>query len=211
MDGKMLNEEMDVHDPIFTNKNVCLGPIDYEKDPEIEARWTHDPSYLRMISLTPAMPQSIAQIKQRYEEIEKSQEEEGNLYYFTLRMRQDDRLIGFGKIGWIEWGNSTGFIQLGIGNPANRLRGYGSEALNLLLHFAFAEINLYRLTATIPEYNTAGLGLFRKFGFVEEVRLREALQRDVRRWDMLHLGLLASEWSRYSAEIRAEEATDDRA
>jgi RimJ/RimL family protein N-acetyltransferase len=38
------------------------------------------------------------------------------------------------------------------------------------------------------------LGLFAKAGFVEEVRRREALQRDGRYWDAIHLGLLRDEW-----------------
>jgi RimJ/RimL family protein N-acetyltransferase len=36
--------------------------------------------------------------------------------------------------------------------------------------------------------------LFTGFGFVEEVRRRQALERDYRRWDLLQLGLLAEEW-----------------
>ncbi len=60
--------------------------------------------------------------------------------------------------------------------------------------YAFDELNLYRLTALIPEYNAAAGIFFRRFGFVEEVRRRKALERDARRWDLLHYGLLAKEW-----------------
>ena len=80
--------------------------------------------------------------------------------YFTLRMRSDDRLIGFARLHWIEWSNGAGFIELGIGDPNDRLQGYGSEALRLLLRFAFDELNLYRLTAIIPEYNARRLACF---------------------------------------------------
>jgi RimJ/RimL family protein N-acetyltransferase len=62
------------------------------------------------------------------------------------------------------------------------------------MRFAFSELNLHRLTARVPEYNLAALALFRKAGFVEEVRRREAYQRDARRWDDIHLGLLAADW-----------------
>ncbi len=64
----------------------------------------------------------------------------------------------------------------------------------MLIRYAFRELNLHRLTAIIPVYNAAALGLFSKHGFVEEVRRRKALHRDGKRWDLLHLGLLAGEW-----------------
>jgi RimJ/RimL family protein N-acetyltransferase len=185
---------MKISDQLFIGEHICLGPIDHEKDAQIESRWTHNMDYLRNLGLDPAVPRSAFQIKKQYEAIEKSQEEKGNLFYFTIRLREDDRLIGFGKIYWIEWTNQTGFIQLGIGDSTDRRCGYGTEALQLLSRFAFDELNLYRLTAWIPEYNQAGLTLFQKFGFAVEVRRRQAVYRDDRRCDMLHLGLLAEEW-----------------
>jgi len=129
--------------------------------------------------------------------IAKEMDEDKNLFYFTIRMQSDDRLIGFSKLYRVEWSNGTALIQLGIGDPADRNKGYGSEALNLMLRFAFAEINLFRLTAYIPEYNKAAMYVFKKKGFIEEVRRREAINRDGRRWDMIHLGILQPEWTQF--------------
>ena len=84
--------------------------------------------------------------------------------------------------------------MLGIGDPDDRGRGYGSEALGLMLNYAFQELNLYRLTAVIPENNPAARHLFEEAGFQEEVRRREALHRGRRRWDVIHMGLLRAEW-----------------
>jgi RimJ/RimL family protein N-acetyltransferase len=64
----------------------------------------------------------------------------------------------------------------------------------MLLRFVFAELNLFRISAAVPEYNEGAIALFKKFGFVEEVRRRQALDRDGRRWDMLVFGLLKDEW-----------------
>ncbi len=74
------------------------------------------------------------------------------------------------------------------------VRGLGTQALGLLLRFAFAELNLFRVTIVIPEYNQAALALVRKFGFLEEVRRRNAILCDERVWDLLVFGLLRSEW-----------------
>jgi RimJ/RimL family protein N-acetyltransferase len=185
---------MRIDKSLFESEHICFGPIDHERDPQIESLWTHDASYLRMISLDPALPLSPTRIKKRYEAIEKEQAEEKDLFYFTLRMRSDDRLIGFARLYWIEWSNAAGFIQLGIGDPKDRGHGYGSEALALLLRFAFDELNLYRLTAIVAEYNTVALHVFCQAGFVEEVRRRQSVSRDGRRWDLIHLGILQADW-----------------
>ena len=179
---------------LFEGQDICFGPIDHEKDPEIEARWTHDSDFMRMMDVTPARPLSAAMLKKQYEKLEKQMEEDKNFYYFTIRSRQEDRLIGRAVIQWIEWSNGNGFIRLGIGAAEDRGKGYGSQAMKLLLRFAFDELNLFRLSAIVPEYNTAAIALLQKFGFVEEVRRRQSVERDCRRWDLLGFGLLSEEW-----------------
>ncbi len=185
---------MNISTPLFEGQRVQLGPVDHEKDAEIEAGWTHDPAYQRMLFTDAMRPLSPWQMKKRYEALEKNVEEQKDLFPFRVRARSDGRLIGSAELYWIAWSNQAGFIRLGIGAEADRRKGYGRETLQLLLRYAFAELNLYRLTALIPEYNEAALGLFRQAGFVEEVRRREALNRDGRRWDLFHYGLLESEW-----------------
>lgn len=84
--------------------------------------------------------------------------------------------------------------MLGIGDPGDRGKGYGSEALALMLNYSFEELNLSRLTAVIPEYNRAASQMFKWAGFVEEVRRRQALHRYGHRWDVIHMGILRAEW-----------------
>jgi RimJ/RimL family protein N-acetyltransferase len=187
-------ENMSIATPLFQGNLIQLGPIDHEKDPEIVSRWTHDAGFMRMMYLAPARPQSPWLAKKKLEELQKSIEEDKNLFHFRIRAKEDDRLIGFAELNWISWANRLSFIRLGIGAAEDRRKGIGRETLRLLVRYAFAELNLYRLTAVIPEYNTPALALFTGFGFVEEVRIRQALNRDCRRWDLLHLGLLADDW-----------------
>jgi RimJ/RimL family protein N-acetyltransferase len=187
---------MDIRDSLFEAGHICLAPIQPENDAVIEARWTQDASYLRLLDREPARPGSPEQVKKLYDAIEKRVEEDGNLFYFTIRLRQDDRLIGFARIFWIQWTMGRASLQLGIGEPEQRGKGYGREALSLLVRFAFAELNLLHLSAAIPEYNPVALRLFQRAGFVEEACQRLALYRDGRRWDLLIYGLLKDEWSK---------------
>ena len=184
----------DIQTQLFEGQDIRFGPIDHEKDPEIESKWTHDSEFMRLMEVNPARPMSAAMIKKQYEKLEKQVEENKNLYYFTIRAKADDRLIGKAAVQWIEWTNGNGFLQLGIGAAEERHKGYGTQALRLLLRFAFAELNLFRVSAIVPEYNEGAIALLKKFGFVQEVCRRQSLERDGRRWDLLVFGLLNDEW-----------------
>lgn len=183
---------MNSEKPLFTGENIYFAPIDREKDAEVASTWTHDPAYLHGIGASPALPRSAAKIKKQYETLEKSMDE-GKRFYFTVRTKDNDRLIGFGEIFRIGWTNQSGTLALGIGSADDRRRGFGAEILRLLVRYAFDELSFYRLSAQISADNTAALALFQKAGFVEEVRQRNGIHRDGQRWDLIHLGLLQEE------------------
>jgi RimJ/RimL family protein N-acetyltransferase len=179
---------------LFEAKDVRFGPIDHETHPEIESKWTHDAEFMRQMELTPIRPLSPAMVKKKYEAIEKKMEEGRDLFYFTLRTREDDRFIGMASIEYVDWANGNGFLTLGIGDLDSRGKGYGSQAVSMLLRYAFGELNLFRVTAVVPAYNECAIHLFQKFGFVEETRRRKALHRDGAFWDIVGFGLLRAEW-----------------
>ena len=185
---------MSIQQSLYDGQLIRLGPIDFEKDPEIESRWTHDPGFLRALFITPAIPCSPAKMKKHYEAIEKAVDEQKNQFYFTIRSQEDERLLGFIHLQWIEWNHGNGNLKLAIGDPDNRGKGYGSEAMHLMLRFAFEELNLFRLTVDVSEDNPKAIRFLSKFGFIEEVRRRKALLRDGKEWDILAMGLLNDEW-----------------
>ncbi len=195
---------LDIQTQLMEAKDIRFGPIDHEGHPAIESKWTHDADFMRLMDFNPARPLSPAMVKKQYESIEKKMDEDKNLFYFTIRAREDDRLIGKAMVEWINWTNSNGWLWLGIGEADCRGKGFGKQALGLLLQYAFAELNLFRVSAALAEYNEPALNLFRKFGFVEETRRREALHRDNRRWDLMGYGLLRSEWESRLAEGGAQ-------
>jgi RimJ/RimL family protein N-acetyltransferase len=186
----------DIQTQLFEGRDIRFGPIDHEKDPEIESKWTHDSEFMRLYDLEPARPMSAAMVKKQYEKLEKEIEESRNKFYFAIRARGEDQLIGKAQVYRIEWSNGHGWVELGFGSAADRRRGLGTQALGMLLRFSFGELNLHRISASLPEYNEAAIALFRKFGFVEEVRRRQALDRDGRRWDLLIFGLLKDDWAK---------------
>lgn len=75
-----------------------------------------------------------------------------------------------------------------------RGKGYGGEAINWALDWAFQHAGLHRVSISTFSYNPNALKLYRKLGFVEEGRSREALYHR-RAWhDIVNLSMLEHEW-----------------
>ena len=175
---------------LFAGQRVRFMPPDPDKDAEIESAWTHDAEYLRLIDTAPARPLSPAQVKKKYETLEKAENKE---FYFAVRTLADDRLIGFARLYWVDLQHGAAMLNLGLGQPADRGQGYGSDALRLLLNYAFDELNLHRAGVRTASYNTGALRFLERHGFVEEVRNRQSVFRDGTWWDGVGLGLLREE------------------
>lgn len=61
--------------------------------------------------------------------------------------------------------HSRAGIGILIQNSSERNKGIGSEALQLLIEYAFSQLQLHQLYANIGTDNEASLQLFTKFGF----------------------------------------------
>ena len=138
---------------LFEDELICLANIEPDIDAEIESKWSHDTEYLQMLGAEPSRPLSAAQLKKRYESIEKKAEGSTRLFYFTIRKREDNCLVGFIRIEHMDWNHRTASLQLGIGNAADRGQGFGTQTLKLMLRYAFTELNLQRVTLNAFEYN----------------------------------------------------------
>ncbi|MFX3636561.1 MAG: GNAT family N-acetyltransferase [Candidatus Pristimantibacillus sp.] len=157
------------------------------EDIQVMALWMEDSEYLRNVDTDIAVPMSE---KQMESESEPNHQE----VYFRLRTLEDDELIGFVSIHSMEWNNRIGVLAIGIGEASNRNRGYGSDALKLILRYAFHELNLNRVGLDVIEYNAKGIHVYEKAGFQHEGRVRAAVQRDGKTYDRLMMGMLRSEW-----------------
>lgn len=171
---------------LFYGESVKLTATRAE-DIQVMALWMEDSEYLRNVDTDIAMPMSE---KQMESEPEPNHQEA----YFRLRTLEDDELIGFVSIHSIEWNNRIGVLAIGIGDASNRNRGYGTDALKLILRYAFHELNLNRVGLDVIEYNVKGIHVYEKVGFQHEGRVRAAVHRDGKTYDRLMMGILRSEW-----------------
>ncbi|KAF1931112.1 acyl-CoA N-acyltransferase [Didymella exigua CBS 183.55] len=83
-------------------------------------------------------------------------------------------------------------------------KGYGREAIEWALYYAFRRAGLHRVKITAFEWNTGALRFYEKVGFKVEGREREALWHEGRFWDQVVLGMLEGEWRAMQMEKHKE-------
>ncbi|MBN1138528.1 MAG: GNAT family N-acetyltransferase [Anaerolineae bacterium] len=174
---------------LFKGKLVRLAPPTRD-DAEAFARWSQDADYLRNLDTEYARPYSAESFIERFN----PGHESPNSVTFYLRTLADDKLIGFAAIHSIEWNNQAGLLAIGIGEADYRGRGYGADALRLLLRYAFDELNLYRLGLDVIANNTQAIRAYERVGFKQEGIQRDAVLRDGRRYGRIIMGILRHEW-----------------
>ena len=153
-------------------------------------RWHEDAEFLRLYDARPARPKSEAELARWLEELHSDK----NTFTFAIRLPDRDDLIGTVELDGILWAHGVCGLGIAIGERAQWGKGYGYEAAQLALAFAFDELNLHRVQATVFAYNTRSIALLEKLGFQPEGAYREFLQRDGERHDMMLYGLLDHEW-----------------
>lgn len=83
------------------------------------------------------------------------------------------RFIGHLRFHSIDRQDKRAALAIGIDDPAFLGRGYGTEAIRLALGYAFST-GLHRVSLRVLASNIRAISCYRKCGFVEEGREREA-------------------------------------
>jgi len=173
---------------VFKGSLVRLGAIEADKIGPALSRWLQDSEFSRLEDTGPSKLYSAKQVQAFFEKNDK------NMYSFAIYSLADDKLIGETGLWGFDWAARNAWLGIGLGERDYWGKGYGTDAMNVLLRFAFHELNLHRVTLDVFEYNPRAIHCYEKVGFKHEGRLRKILNRDGRRWDEVYMGILRSEW-----------------
>ena len=113
---------------------------------------------------------------------------------FAIETLADNRFIGainFHAINWIDRHSELGIM---IGDKQCWGRGYGTDAMRVLMRLAFDNLNLHRLWLRVYDFNVRAIALYERCGFKREGILREHRQFRGRFHDTIVMGILESEY-----------------
>jgi RimJ/RimL family protein N-acetyltransferase len=165
-------------------------------EPELLAsmfsRWGRNTDYVRLLDNDPPMLWSAKKVK---EWIEKDLDKDNpNEFFFSICKLDDDQMIGFIGLFGLNWSQGETWVGIGVGEPVFWGKGYGTDAMRIVLRYAFTELNLHRVSLGVFGYNTRAQKSYEKAGFRLEGRERLHLNREGERYDLLIMGVLREEW-----------------
>jgi RimJ/RimL family protein N-acetyltransferase len=172
----------------YAGSLVRLTILDPENDSKDWARWNQNSEYQQLSNSGPATLWSPKLIQ---EWVEKHMDE---VYLFTIRTLTNDQAIGDIDLSGIDWVTGNCWVGIGIGDQEYWGKGYGTEAMKLILRFAFEALNLRRVSLTVFSYNPRAYHSYLKAGFKEEGRQRQWMLRSGERHDLIFMGILRDEW-----------------
>lgn len=102
----------------------------------------------------------------------------------------------FGGISLRDIDLTKGSAELGIsiGRTDYWGRGFGTEAITLILDYGFTVMGLHNVMLTTYAYNERALRSYRKVGFTEFGRRREAMRIGDQRYDIVYMDLLRADF-----------------
>ena len=166
-------------------ERIYLSPID-PGDAETYTKWVNDFEVTRWLGSTG----SVYSLPAERAYLENATKETNN-HQFAIVLRDGNRLIG--SIGLMDLNQRCQKATLGIfiGEAEDRSKGYGTEAIRLLVDYGFQWLNLRNIDLHVNSGNARAIACYKKAGFREYGRRHDAIIADGRWYDDVLMEVLA--------------------
>ena len=172
---------------MLKGKKVLLRPMkqedivrqhEFNQDPELYAL---DSTYPRVSPLESA--QAFYESRTKFDE---------NIAPFAIEA--EGKYIGYCSL--MDLRNPHGNLELGImiGDREYWGRGYGRDAVRLLLDYGFRHLGARRIALTTHAKNERAIRCYLACGFVEEGRPRKVVWIEGEYTDLVNMSILREEW-----------------
>lgn len=173
--------------PFIVGENIYLRAREME-DIDSFVSWLNDEDIRQYLLMT----SPINRIRDR-EFVEQLYKDDRNMP-LGIVLKENDQLIGNIALIKISLPNRNASLGIFIGNKEYWSKGYGTEALNLMVGYAFDTLNLHRIYLTVFEYNKRAMRAYEKAGFKREGIFRDAVYKNGKYQDVYPMAILKSEW-----------------
>ncbi len=172
----------------ITGETVALGPLRRDLLP-LHVRWANDFDVWRTV---------VANVGPRPAETQTTWFDRvstaADTVVFLIYERSSMRPIGAAGLHEIDHATRTASYSIAIGEKDCWGKGYGTETTRLLLAYGFSELRLHNIMLFAHSDNAPAIAAYRRAGFREIGRRREALSRAGRPIDLIYMDCLATEF-----------------
>mgnify|MGYP000963964062 CR=1 FL=1 len=176
--------------PHMIGKHVMLR--EYRQDDfSCIRKWVNDRETTKYLSSIFWFPQSEADTG---EFLGRAMRSAPNAAFFVIADVNDESYIGQLDIFEINWKIRQGKLGMVIGDEGKRGKGYGTEALKLLINYAFGILSLERLELEVYDENKRAARCYEKAGFMFEGTRRRAAMVNGKFTDVHMMSVIKSDW-----------------
>jgi ribosomal-protein-alanine N-acetyltransferase len=174
----------------LASERVELVPLDPEDQSHVEAyrQSRNDPAMRATGAYGRGLTAGLA--SDRITDLQSAEEESA-----LCAIRIDEGVVGWGTVHTVDTRSRTARVGYYV-LPEQQGNGYASEAARLLVEYAFDELNMHRVEATVQGDNPASKRVLEKLGFVHEGTKRDAFYKDGEYRDLTLWAALAEEFVR---------------
>lgn len=176
-----------MHFKKLVGKLCYLSPVDSES----AEKWTEWDNDLEVTLPLGDEAYEIFTLGRNQQSIESVMEK--NMHAYEIVDLETDVSIGRILLIGMDHVNRTSMLGIGIGDKSYWGRGYGTEAIRLLLEYSFNILNLHSVWLGTFEFNKRAIRCYQKVGFKEIGRRREARIIAGKKYDIVFMDILASE------------------
>jgi RimJ/RimL family protein N-acetyltransferase len=168
---------------------VALGPLNRELLYELDLTWSNDFEVTKTHG-KPSGPVTAEMVAAKYERIIQAEAE----LWFLIYERSTLRPIGQTGFSQMVRLYQTAEFNISIGAKDCWSQGYGTEATRLMLRYAFATLGFNMIWLRAQSSNERAIRAYRRAGFREAGRLREAQRIGQDAIDIVYMDCLAREF-----------------
>ncbi|MBU3106526.1 GNAT family N-acetyltransferase [Clostridium gasigenes] len=162
-----------------------------EEDIEIATNFINDEEIKKFLCLGVPFPMT----KWEEEAWVKSRKAGADFTYdFAVCDLKDGKYIGGCSINEANIKNKNCTIGIMIGDKDYWSKGYGTDALNILIKFIFEELNMEKVKLSVFGFNERAKACYKKVGFKEEGIFKKEIFRNGKYHDEIRMAIFREEW-----------------
>lgn len=166
---------------------VYLSPVSVD-DLEQFVVWMNE------FNLTDYIGRSDALVTKESEKIWLANATSGEKYVFSIVDLREEKLLGVVELMDINQTDRRATVGIFVGDVSERSKGVGTEALNLIVEYAFNYLNMHSINLTVLGTNERAKRCYEKVGFKTIGVQRECRFTAGKYRDIIHMDILASEF-----------------
>jgi len=172
----------------LVGERIYLSPMNME-DSGIYVKWLNEFNVTDYIANSSRV-NSLESVKEWMKNSLNKQEP-----IFSIVKLESDEMIGSISLNDIDYIRRNATLGVFIGEDEERGKGYGTEALRLLLDYGFNYFNLNNIMLKVYEFNKIAIKAYEKAGFKEIGRRRKSYFLNGKYYDEVYMDILAEEFT----------------